>query len=96
MGWVTYGSSRLIYYLPLHRKEQEKVVFLGGRGANEMDAPHFGPRVFSTDKTKGCMRVKPVKTVTRHTKIAAIAVNCGELVIFCSSAINCPAFLTLV
>jgi hypothetical protein len=53
-------------------KKSEKVVFWGGDGANEIAAPHFGPRFFQPQQ-KGVQGLSP----KNHCNL--LAINCGKL-----------------
>jgi hypothetical protein len=75
--------------LSISRKTPEKVIFWGGEGANEIAAPHFGPRFFST-AIKGGARVKPKKApqsfsdqwqqiATFCSILRRIVANCGKM-----------------
>jgi hypothetical protein len=83
-----YPRGRTLYW-----KKPEKVVFWGGEEANEIAAPHFGPRFFSTT-IKGGARVKLKKVPQSFSDqlrlFAALcgilwhfAANCGKLAIIC-------------
>jgi hypothetical protein len=72
-------ESQFLFRHNLDRKKQEKIVFWGGEGANEIAPPHFGPRFFST-AIKGGVRVKPKKGPQSFSnQLRRIVAFCGKL-----------------